>query len=76
MRGEFEGDRLRQRHVTHLPSLGKGEELTASQQLDLPADVHDPAQEVDVIDRQPVTEGRENAEVDLAGMETLVLSLA
>jgi len=36
VRGQLEGDRLRQRHAAHLPALGKGEDLTASQQLDLP----------------------------------------
>jgi hypothetical protein len=53
VRCELEGDRLGQRDVPHLPALGRSEDLTTAEQLDLPADMHDPAQEVDVVHRKP-----------------------
>jgi hypothetical protein len=53
VRRQLERDRLRQGHVAHLPPLGRREQLPAADELDLPADVHHAAQEVDVLDRQP-----------------------
>jgi len=46
-------DAGRQRDVPFLPALRRREHQPGADDADLPAYVHDPAQEVDVLDRQP-----------------------